>query len=78
MKKRQLLLVEWKDITTHRAYKDESEAGEIDPVKAISVGWKLRAKRGYLAITSMRFDNGECGDRQIIPKDCITNIKRLE
>ncbi len=77
MRKLPLVIVEWEDITTHRAYKDELESGKIEPVKAISVGWRLKSKKGYLALTPMRFDNGECGDRQVIPKGCITSIKKL-
>jgi len=70
MKKRPLLIVEWEDISTHRAYRDEQEAGQIEPVKA--------GKRGYFVLTPMRFDNGECGDRQVIPRGCITSIRKVE
>jgi len=78
MKKRPLLIVEWDDISTHRAYSDEKEAGQFEPVKAVSVGWRLKGKRGYLALTPMRFNNGECGDRQVIPNGCITSIRKVE
>ena len=77
MKKRQILIVEWDDITTHRAYRHESETGKMEPVRAISIGWKLPGDRRFLVLTPMRFDNGECGDRQVIPKGCITSIRRL-
>ena len=78
MRRRPLVVVEWEDITTHRAHRDESEAGKIEPVKAISVGWKLSSRKGYLSLTPMRFENGECGDRQVIPRGCIRSIRRLE
>ncbi len=77
MRKRSLIIVEWEDITTHRAYRNELESGEIDPVQATSVGWRLKGKRGYLVITPMRFSNGECGDRQIIPNGCIKSIRKV-
>jgi len=78
MKKRKLIIVEWEDITTHRAFKDEREAGDIEGMGAISVGWELKGKRGHIALTPMRFNNGECADRQVIPRGCIKSIRRIE
>ena len=78
IKKRPLLFIEWDDITTHRSYRDEDETKETVPVICHSVGWQLPNKnRRYITITPMRFDTGECGDRQTIPRGCIRSIKVL-
>lgn len=79
MQKKQLLLVEWEDITTDDGWlsPDENHASKIVSIK--SVGWKIKSDRQHLVITPMLGINNErCNDRQIIPRGCIRSIRRLE
>ena len=83
MRKLPLIVVEWNDITTHSGWEwdDKSYSGKV--LHCVSVGWKLKSSRGFLEITPMRSGwegskHSKCDDRQIIPRGCITKIRRLE
>jgi len=77
MKKKPLLLVEWDDIVTDRGWEDEEDDCTGGSAHCVSVGWQLKSNRKNLVITPMR-SHGHCNDRQIIPRGCIRNIRRLE
>lgn len=78
MRKRPLLVVEWDDITTSHPWVDEDENHVEKALHCTSVGWKLKSGRKHLVITPMRAENNDCGDRQIIPRGAIRNIRRIE
>ena len=78
MKKRPLLIVEWDDITTSTGWRNEEDDRSERVCHNASVGWKVKSSRKFLQITPMRDDQGMCDDRQIIPRGCITSIRRVE
>ena len=78
MQKRSLLVVEWDDVTTCTTWHAESRCKEETPIRTYSVGWRLPASKGNVAITPMRAEYGKCNDIQIIPRGCIRNIRRVE
>jgi len=83
MPKLPLIVVEWDDITTDRGWEYEDEDCTGHSIHCISVGWQVKSNRKYLVISPMRgfFQSrklSKCDDRQIIPRGCITNIRRLE
>ena len=80
MIERELLVVEWVDITTHHKRIAESKSATEKPVYALSVGWCCGGKdsAAYLTLTPMRFSNGDCENRTVIPRGCIKSIRRIE
>jgi len=83
MRKLPLIVVEWDDISTLSGwdYDDEDKSGEV--LHCISVGWRVKSSRQYLQIASIRSGyiysrRSKCSDRQLIPRGCIRNIRKLE
>ncbi len=76
MRNRPLVLVEWYDTTTYSNWRSEKDLTEKPPL-SISVGWKVRADRKFVTLSSMRCD-GDCNVRQMIAKGCIQSIRRLK
>ena len=77
-KKRDLIFVEWEDITTTGRWVEEDDESLKKPIRCHSVGWKVGATRKHIILTPMRDDKGRCTDTQTIPKGTIINIRRLE
>ena len=78
IKKRPLIVIEWIDAVTSHSWRDEAESSKAVPLYSQSVGWKLVANRGSITITPMRNEEGDCSDRQTIPRACIKSIRRIE
>lgn len=78
MRKRQLVIVEWIDASTHNAWRDEKDTDTVKEYKCITVGWKQKSRRGYLGLASTRNHIGDCSDLTIIPRSCVRSIRGLE
>lgn len=78
MHKLPLIIVEWDDCSTHTGWSSVSDDATTNAVHCISVGWKVKSNRRHLVITPIRDNYNKCDDRQIIPRGCITKIRRLE
>ena len=78
MHKLPLIIVEWDDTSTHSGWASDSDDATQHAIHCISVGWKVKSNRRHLVITPIRDSYNKCDDRQIIPRGCITKIRRLE
>ena len=79
MRKRQLLLVEWDDITSHSNWEEANVVCESVTNPVLSVGWRVKSvDRKHLSITPMLDNRDQCSDRQTIPRGCIRKITKLE
>ena len=78
MQKRQLILVEWEDITGSGKWHSEEEAEKVEPMKCFTVGWRMKSDRKHLTIASTRNTYNECLDRTTMPRSSIRSIRRLE
>jgi len=83
MRKLPLIVVEWDDITTHTGWEYEDKDCTDYVLHCVSVGWQVKSNRKYLVISPMRsyyqnLKRSKCDDRQIIPRGCITKIRRIE
>ncbi len=78
MRKRPLLLIEWEDSATSSSWREENKSADTKPMICYTVGWKVKAPKGKLMVTSTRNCVGECSDRTCIPKSNVKSIRRLE
>ena len=78
MKNRQLLVIDWEDITTHTGWERLDDCKGDEPLKCRSVGWKISSDKRYVRISSMKASDGQCADRVTIPRGCITSIRKVE
>ena len=74
MHKRLILLVEWEDIATYGKWCKEEDSADVKPMVCYSIGWKVKAPKGKLCITSNRNSFNECADRTVIPR---ANVRRI-
>lgn len=77
MRKLPLLIVEWDDVTSDSGWRDDSKDFTGRVSHCVSVGWKLKSNHHHIVLTPMRDSFDQCDDRQIIPRGCITNIRRI-
>ena len=78
MKKRGLLIVEWDDISATSGWKSEDNVDkECNPLRSVTVGWRMKSDRKTLRVASTRTEDGRCSDVNAIPRGCIVSIKRL-
>lgn len=78
IRKRQLIVVEWDDISNYSGWQDEKESHKWTPLRCVSVGWKLKSDRKNLKIAATRSETDQCSDRSVIPKSVIRSIRRIE
>lgn len=75
MGKRQLIVVEWDDITTYSEWQEKLDG--LHPIHCVSVGWQMHSGKGYLRLSAMRSQDA-VNMIQVIPKGCIRKITRIK
>jgi hypothetical protein len=78
MRKRPLLVVEWKDISAYSGWSSEKEAEEYTPLACETTGWKMKGDRKNLRLASTRTETNKYTDIIVIPRGCIKSIQRLK
>ena len=73
-----LVVVEWVDITSHSNNIPVEDAIKEEPSFAKSVGWLFSKTKKYIKLSPMVFSDGSVGERQTIPRGCITNMRVIE
>lgn len=77
--KRPLIVVDWIDITSYQRWVFEADTKEQTPLRMRSVGWRMSSSHGCVTLVGMRgLENLNCSNMQIIPRGCITSIRRVE
>lgn len=79
-KKYPLMEIVWDDITSHHAWDDIEETEKDTPVRAKSIGWKIRGNKTCITLATMLSvdEEGRVGERVTIPKGCIRYSRRIE
>lgn len=78
MRKLPLVVVDWRDITTHPTWDTEDADYTGMAMNCVSVGWQLKSNSKALVITPIRTEDGCCGDRIVIPRGCIKKITKVD
>lgn len=74
----QILLVRFHDIQTKRNWRTGSTIDEIKPMLTSAVGFELTGGQdGYIYLSALMTDEGDCAELTIIPCGCIVDIKPL-
>ena len=76
MRKYPLVLVEWDDTITHSGWVDWGDLRDC-VIPCQSVGWRVKSDPKSITLSAMRSEDG-CAARQVIPKGCIRNIRKLK
>ena len=77
MKKRRLIIIEWDDAFGNGRWHSEDDTSNIEPMRCITVGWRMPALKGCFGIASSRDKQGKCSDRLTIPRGNIKSIRNL-
>lgn len=78
MKKLPLVKVYWQDTCSDSRWADMDEACKERGIPCCSIGWLLRNDKREVVITPMkRTDMRRCNDVQIIPKGCVTAVRKV-
>ncbi len=82
MRKLPLVEVEWDDTLTIGTWHDEKDDFSDHKCHCFSVGWRKKGMRNTITLITMRSPDhdGEtsCNNIQIIPRGCVTKIRRIE
>lgn len=78
MRKRQLIIVEWDDISGDNEWHREDDLGDCHPHSCHSVGWRMASDRKFLRLASTRSEVNKCVDITAIPRGCIKSIRKLK
>ena len=76
MKKRQLVEVEWDDISGSTSWEDASGDYTKDAIQCKTAGYLLKSNRKTLVIASTITQKDRCTDRTIIPRSVVKSINR--
>jgi len=80
LKKNTRLEIFWHDILSVSAWRSEEEASKVGAAKCKSLGYFLNEDDEFIRISSCVGHDDELGNERnvtIIPKGCITKIRRL-
>lgn len=77
--KRSLWLVRWRDSHTSHGWRDQKEV-DHEPAPCITVGYVIHdTKKSITLAQSLQDDNtGNVNGCMVIPRSCITSIRRLK
>jgi len=79
-KKYPLMEVVWDDITSNHSWQDIEETKKETPIRAKSIGWKIRGDGKNITLATMLSvdEDDRVGERVIIPKGCIRYSRIIE
>jgi len=75
MKTYKIVKVEWDDISAYTAWRNIGEVKDCTPLRCVTVGTRVKAKRGNLAVFQTISENMNVADAMIIPKK---NVRKVE
>jgi len=75
--KRELIEVEWDDISGGSSWDDVERDYTDDLVHCKTLGYKLKSNKKTLVIASTITEKERCCDRTVIPRSVITSIRRI-
>ena len=71
-----LVIVEWIDIASDASWVSEKDAQKMECVTCIEVGWMIHEDKKQIVLSS-QFNDSDCGNRTVIPRGVILDIKRI-
>ena len=77
-KKRQLLVIEWEDVSRYGGWRDAKECKKDTPMLTRSVGWKVPSSKGCVTIVACHNEQDDVSSREVIPRKYIKSIRKLE
>ena len=78
MRKGLLVMVEWEDASCHTSWYERDETSSLRGINTVSIGWKVKTKKGYIGVAASRNEHEKYTDINVIPRKNIISIRKLE